>query len=97
MYIHIRIYSTYILCYIWLTIFCGFYTDRATLKILDVSNNQIGDSGMLVIAEALKDSSTITMLGLDQCGLSVKSKLNCIQIVHMLMYVHMKFTKAKCF
>ena len=50
------------------------FTDSATLKVLDIGNNKIGDSGMLIIAEALKDSNTITELGLDQCGLSVKSK-----------------------
>ena len=50
------------------------YVDRATLKVLDVSENKVGDDGLLLIAEALKNNNTITKLGLDQCGLSFKSK-----------------------
>ena len=49
-----------------------FYTDRATLKVLDVNENKIGDSGILLITEALKNNNAMIELGLGGCGLSFK-------------------------
>ena len=50
----------------------GIYTDRTTLKVLDVNENEIGDSGILLITEALKDNNAIIELALGACGLSFK-------------------------
>ena len=47
-------------------------TGSATLGVLYVSLNDIGDDGMAVISEALQHSKTLTTLRVVQCGLSVK-------------------------
>ena len=47
-------------------------TGSATLRVLSVSNNDIGDGGMAVISEALQHNKSLTTLGVGQCGLSVK-------------------------
>ena len=49
-----------------------FQTDKPTLKVLDVNENKIGDSGILLITEALKDNDAIIELALGGCGLSFK-------------------------
>ena len=53
----------------------AIYADRATLKVLDVNENEIGDSGILLITEDLKDNNTIIELALGACGLSFKGTL----------------------
>ena len=47
-------------------------TGSATLRVLNVSFNDIGDDGMAVISEALQHNKSLTTLKLVQCGLSVK-------------------------
>ena len=47
-------------------------TGSATLRVLDVSINDIGDDGMAVISEALQHNKSLTRLGVGGCGLSVK-------------------------
>ena len=47
-------------------------TGSATLRVLIVSNNDIGDDGMAVISEALQHNKSLTTLWVEQCGLSVK-------------------------
>ena len=47
-------------------------TGSATLRVLYVSRNDIGDDGMAVISEALQHNKSLTSLGIRQCGLSVK-------------------------
>ena len=47
-------------------------TGSATLRELDVSNNDISDDGMALISEALQHSKSLTTLGVKRCGLSVK-------------------------
>ena len=47
-------------------------TGSATLRVLDVSRNDIGDDGMAVISEALQHNKSLTTLRVQQCGLSVK-------------------------
>ena len=47
-------------------------TDSATLKVLDVTHNDIGDDGMEVISEALQYNKSLTELWIASCGLSVK-------------------------
>ena len=48
------------------------HTGSATLRILDVSHNDIGDEGMAVISEVLQDNILLTKLRVVECGLSVK-------------------------
>ena len=51
--------------------------DSATLRVLDVSCNDIGDDGMTVISEALQNSKSLTQLYVRQCGLSVQGNVVC--------------------
>ena len=51
--------------------------DSATLRVLDVSNNDIGDDGMAVISEALQNSKSLTKLNVYLCGLSVQGNVVC--------------------
>ena len=47
-------------------------TGSATLRVLDVSFNDIGDDGMAVISEALQHNKSLTTLRVAECGLTVK-------------------------
>ena len=47
-------------------------TGSATLRVLIVGWNDIGDDGMAVISEALQHNKSLTTLKVDECGLSVK-------------------------
>ena len=47
-------------------------TGSATLRVLIVSLNDIGDDGMAVISEALQHNNSLTTLRVAVCGLSVK-------------------------
>ena len=47
-------------------------TGSATLRVLYVIHNDIGDDGMAVISEALQHNKSLTTLGVAECGLSVK-------------------------
>ena len=51
--------------------------DSATLRMLQVSWNDIGDDGMAVISEALQDNKSLTTLNVYKCGLSVKGNVVC--------------------
>ena len=53
-------------------------TGSATLRVLDVSDNDIGDDGMAVISEALQHNKSLTTLRVLQCGLSVKGTVVCV-------------------
>ena len=53
-------------------------TDSATLRVLDVSGNNIGDDGMAVISEALQHNKSLTTLRVEYCGLSVKGTVVCV-------------------
>ena len=44
----------------------------ATLKVLDVSRNDIGDEGIAMMSEILQHSTSLTALGVEMCGLSEK-------------------------
>ena len=46
--------------------------DSTTLRVLDVSWNDIGDDGMAVISEALQNNKSLTTLDVRLCELSVK-------------------------
>jgi len=43
-----------------------------TLQDLDMSYNDIGDDGMGIISEALRHTKSLTELGVQECGLSMK-------------------------
>ena len=47
-------------------------TANATLRVLDVGTNDIGDDWMAIISEALQHNKSLTTLKVDRCGLSVK-------------------------
>ena len=51
--------------------------DSATLRVLDVSSNDIGDDGIAVISEALQNSKSFTILNVYRCGLSVQGNVVC--------------------
>ena len=51
--------------------------DSATLRVLRVSLNDIGDDGMAVISEALQNNKSLTKLYIYNCGLSVKGNVVC--------------------
>ena len=53
-------------------------TGSATLRVLDVGYNDIGDDGMAVISEALQHSKSLTTLRVHKCGLSVKGTVVCV-------------------
>ena len=55
-------------------------TGSATLRELNVSNNDISDDGMAVISEALQHNKSLTTLGIKKCGLSVKGTVVCIKV-----------------
>ena len=52
-------------------------TGSATLRVLDVSRNDIGDDGMAVISEALQHNKSLTTLVVAECGFSVKGTVVC--------------------
>ena len=53
-------------------------TGSATLRVLDVSGNDIGDDWMAVISEALQHKKSLTTLWVEQCGLSVEGTVVCV-------------------
>ena len=55
-------------------------TGSATLRVLNVSNNDIGDDGMAVISEALQHNKSLTTLMVAMFGLSVKGTVVCVFI-----------------
>ena len=50
-------------------------TGSATLRVLDVSENDICDEGMAIISEALQHNKSLTVLKVSRCGLSVKGSI----------------------
>ena len=57
-------------------------TGSTTLKELDVSWNDVGDNGILVIAEWLLSNKTLTKLNVSHCELSVKGTVIYVQDVY---------------
>ena len=51
---------------------CVFITGSTTLRKLNVSFNDIGDSGILGITQWLLSNKTLTKLNVSYCELSVK-------------------------
>ena len=52
-------------------------TGSVTLRVLNVSVNDIGDEGMAAISEALQHNKSLTTLVVGRCGLSVKGTVVC--------------------
>jgi len=52
-------------------------TGSATLRVLNVSSNDIDDDGMAAISETLQHSKSLTTLRVVKCGLSVKGTVVC--------------------
>ena len=52
-------------------------TGSATLRVLDVSWNDIGDEGMTVIGETLQHNKLLTTLRIAVCRLSLKGTIVC--------------------
>ena len=53
-------------------------TGSATLRVLNVSHNDIGDDGMVVISETLQHNKSLTTLVVAECELSVKGTVVCV-------------------
>ena len=47
-------------------------TGCATLRVLDIGGNDIGDEGLKILSEALQHNKSLTKLDIGQCGLSLK-------------------------
>ena len=58
-------------------------TGSATLRMLNVSNNNISDNGMAVISEALQHNKSLTRLEVADSGLSAKGSVVCIYNVFL--------------
>ena len=61
-------------------------TGCATLRVLDVKRNDIGDEGMAMISEALQHNKSLTTLGVGRCGLSVKGTVCSVWINNAFLY-----------
>ena len=61
-------------------------TGSATLRVLDVDSNDIGDEGMAIISEALQHNKSLTRLRVTQCGLSVKGTVFSVWINNAFLY-----------
>ena len=57
----------------------------ATLRMLEVSFNDISDDGMALISEALQHNKSLTTLSVGKCGLSVKGTVVCEFKMYLLM------------
>ena len=51
--------------------------DSATLRVLNVGRNDIGDDEMAIISQALQNNKSLTKLYVSECGLSVKGNVVC--------------------
>ena len=60
-----------------------FTTGSATLRVLNIGFNHVGDNGISVIAEWLLSNKTLTKLYASYCRLSVKGNI----LYNMLKYI----------
>ena len=66
---------SYVASYVFVIYICCYtvtVTGGTTLRELDVSNNDIGDNGILLITEWLLSNKTLTYLNVTKCNLSKK-------------------------
>ena len=59
----------------------------ASLRILDVSSNPIGDDGILLISSELQYNNVLTKLKVAECGLSTKGIFCCFYIHASVLYL----------
>jgi len=52
-------------------------TGSASLRKLDVGGNPIGDDGISLISNVLKDNTILYHLDVEGCGSSVKGSIEC--------------------
>ena len=55
--------------------YCYDYTGIASLRVLHVGWNHIGDDGVLVMMDGLQHNKTLTKLDVTNCGLSAKGTI----------------------
>ena len=55
-------------------------TGSATLRMLNIGLNNIGDEGMAILSEALQHNKSLTTLEVAGCGLSVKGTVCSMRI-----------------
>ena len=68
-------------------------TGSTTLRVLDVSVNDIGDKGMAMISEALQHNKSLTRLKVERCGLSVKGTVASVWISLLICKSTLECTK----
>ena len=56
-------------------VYCFYYTGSASLRVLDVGRNPIGDDGVSLIVDHLHGSATLASLSAYNCGLSAKGTI----------------------
>ena len=57
-----------------------------SLRKLDVGGNPIGDGGMSLISNALKDNTILYHLDVEGCGSSMKGNIDCrcyVKMIHL--------------
>ena len=65
-------------------------TGSATLRVLDISANDIGDDGMVILSEALQHNKSLINLRVMKCGLSVKGTVVCVFGFIIMLYIGLK-------
>jgi len=56
-------------------VYCYHYTGSASLRVLNVGDNPIGDAGISLIVDHLHGNTTLTVLRVSYCGLSAKGTI----------------------
>ena len=54
---------------------CNLLKVTTTLKVIKIDGNHIGDDGIFLVCEGLKENHTLTSLTARQCGFSVKGNV----------------------
>ena len=65
---------------------CTVIITVATLRMLDLSGNNIGDKGMAIMSEALQHNKSLTTLIVGLCELSVKGTVCSVWINNAFLY-----------
>ena len=58
-----------------------FLKVNCVLKTLDLSQNNVGDDGISVIADALLCNQTLTELWVGECGVTVKGRIFLLHLM----------------
>ena len=57
-----------------------FVTDSASLRVLNVTGNAIGDDGMSLISSKLWNNNILTELWVENCEFSVKGTIEVCKV-----------------